>query len=362
MKKKILYILIACILVTICMCSLFFSDSLEMLLKLKPNLLNIKDNAFEIHFIDVGQGDAIAIRFPNNKTMLVDSGPITASDKFQEYIDEVFFDDNYNTFDYVFLTHSDIDHSGNMEHILNVYDVKRFYRPRILSNNLESNIAGFKDDNIVYDQILKTLVNKDITTYFMTDNVLIDTGAGIIAMYCSLDQSITKTNEFSPILLIESNGCKVYLGGDSGEDIESEIIQRDVLTDVDLMKLSHHGSRYSNSEELFNTITPEYVVCSVGDNNYGHPASDVLLRMANYDEKFRKTTYDNFKSTINNGNIIYYANSYKLLEVTTIGRLGDYLFLDWYIVVIVLCIMIIMIDVIIVAPKINVIKHRKQVK
>ena len=362
MKKKVCIILIGCLSVAILLSSLFFSREIEMLLKFKPNILNIENNALEIHFIDVGQGDAIAIKFPNNKTMLVDSGPITAHSKLMEYLDNIFFEDNYNTFDYVFLTHSDIDHSGNMAYILNKYNIKSFYRPRILSNNLESQLNGFKDNNVTYDKILETLKLKDITTYFATDNVNINTGAGIIQMYCSTDTAINKTNEFSPMLIINSNNCKVFLGGDSGEDIEQEIMQRNVLQDVDLMKLSHHGSKYSNSDQLLETITPEYVVCSVGENTYGHPASDVLLRLANYDLKYNKTTYDTFKTTLKDGNIIYYANSDSAMECISIGSLGSYLFLDWYVVVVIGCLSIVSVEVIILCSKTNVKKYRKDSK
>ena len=139
MKKKIFASLICGVLFVLMLLTLFFSGDIEVALKLRPNLEGIEEDAFEVHFIDVGQGDCVAIRFPNNKTMLVDSGPLTGRKNLEEYLSAVFFDDGYNKFDYVFLTHSDIDHSGNMEYIINSYDIGCFYRPYIYSDKLEPN-------------------------------------------------------------------------------------------------------------------------------------------------------------------------------------------------------------------------------
>lgn len=335
MKKKIVVSLIFVVMFVVALSTLFFSESLEYLLKFKPNLSRVEEAAFEVHFIDVGQGDCIAIRFPNEKTMLVDSGPISGGSNLDEYLDKVFFKDNYNTFDYVFLTHSDIDHSGNMEFILNNYNVKNFYRPYIYSQELEDDKMGFKVDNKTYDGILTLLNEKDITTYFSSDNSVIDTGAGTIEIFTANSENVDEPNDYSPFLIISSNNDKVYLSGDIGEKYELEMVERGCLPEVELMKLAHHGSKYSNSEKLIEVLSPKYVACSVGENTYGHPTSEVLLRLAKFDEKYNETTYDSFKSTLNNGNLIYYTNVDSEMEVIEINNLGDYLFLDWFIVVII---------------------------
>jgi len=86
-------------------------------------------------------------------------------------------------------------------------------------------------------------------------------------------------------------------------------------------------------------IKPEYVACCGGENSYGHPASDTLLRLAQYDEDYGKTTYDTLKSTLHNGNIVYYVNNYgEEVDVLTIENIGDFVFVDWYVIVIVSCV------------------------
>jgi len=326
--------------ISLILISLTFATHIETALYLKPNLTKIGANAFEIHFIDVGQGDAVAIRFPNNKTMLIDAGPNYSQDNLKEYLDKVFFNDGYNTFDYVFLSHSDIDHSANIKFILNNYRVRNFCRPPILSASLEENRPGYGiDDNEVYDEIILTLEERNITTFFAT-NANIDTGAGLIEMYLNpVINYETETNESSYVIVVKSNNSIAYFGGDLGEDSESDIMAWYNLPDVDLLKLSHHGSKYSNSYELLVCIKPEYVACCVGENSYGHPASDTLLRLAQYDEDYGKTTYDTLKSTLHNGNIVYYVNNYgEEVDVLTIENIGDFVFVDWYVIVIVSCV------------------------
>lgn len=364
MKRKIIYSSIFFVLACVLLITLFFSSSLESLLYLSPDLSMIGETAFEVHFIDVGQGDAVAVRFPNEKTMLVDSGPVSGKDNLIEYLDNVFFEDGYNTFDYVFLTHSDIDHSGNMNYILNNYKVNNFYRPYIFSENLESESSGFKDNNMCYDDILTTLNNKAITTFFCTDGGVINVGDSKIEIFAySKLTELDEANEFSPTLIITANDSKVCLSGDAGIDIEKDLIDRNLLPEVDLFKLSHHGSKYSNSLDFINTLSPKYVVCSVGENSYGHPASDVLLRLAEFDKVSGENTYSTFKSTLNNGNVIYYVNSNEM-SVVEINSLGDYIFLDWYIIVIIGEIVIIACCLLIVIPKkrIRINPHMKNMK
>jgi len=365
MKKRSIVNLIIIFVMLSFLCSLFFSTKLEISLKLKADLSKISKNSFEVHFIDVGQGDAIAIRFSNNKTMLVDSGPVSAETNLKEYLDNIFFTDNYNTFDYVFLTHSDIDHSGNMNFILKNYKVNNFYRPHIYSQKLEDNETGFKVDSDVYDNILSILNNKNIATNFCDDSAIIDVGCGSIQIfeYSKLDKLKT-TNDFSPTLIISDNNTKICLGGDSSKKVEMDLIEREVLKDVDLLKLSHHGSEGSNSIEFLCELKPEFIVCSAGYNSSNHPSSEVLLRMYEYDKIYGTKIYDNFKSTSNDGNIIYYSNDNSTINLIMIKNVGDYIFINWYsIVLIIEIILIIFLFIsIFVKNKISVNRHLKNMK
>ena len=111
-------------------------------------------------------------------------------------------------------------------------------------------------------------------------------------------------------------------------------------------------------------LSPTYVACSVGENSHGHPASEVLLRLANFDEKNGTTTYESFKSTLKDGNFIYYVNHNKDINVVVAGNLGSYLFLDWYVIALIVEFCLLVIFALSVMPnnpiKINV--HMKNMK
>lgn len=305
-----------------------FSYKLEIFFKLRPNISNL--NSTQIHFIDVGQGDAIAIKFFNGKTMLIDSGTREYRNKLTYYLDNMIVD-NSKTIDYLILTHPDIDHSGNMEFIVNNYNVVKFIRPQIFEL-YENKIPNC--ENPTYRNLIQTLLRKNINVEFAKDQIF-NFGSTRITMLTVLemfdDLSELSTNEFSPIIIVEENNNKVMLTGDITEDVEEKLIQKysNEILDIDILKLAHHGSKYSNTNEFLNVTSPDYVVASVGENSYGHPANDTITRILEYDKNNSTSLYDNFLNTKDNGNIIFTLN--KNVNVDLIPNIDDYNFVDYYI-------------------------------
>lgn len=305
-----------------------FSYKLEIFFKLRPNISNL--NSTQIHFIDVGQGDAIAIKFSNGKTMLIDSGTKEYRNKLTYYLDNMIVD-NSKTIDYLILTHPDIDHSGNMEFIVNNYNVVKFIRPQIFEL-YENKIPNC--ENKTYRNLIQTLLRKNINVEFAKDQIF-NFGSTRITILTVLemfdDLSELSTNEFSPIIIVEENNNKVMLTGDITEDVEEKLIQKysNEILDIDILKLAHHGSKYSNTNEFLNVTSPDYVVASVGENSYGHPANDTITRILEYDKNNSTSLYDNFLNTKDNGNIIFTLN--KNVNVDLIPNIDDYNFVDYYI-------------------------------
>ena len=124
MKKLEGRLLINCIYIAIIIAILlsnFFTNSLSILLRLKPDYkFNFQT---EVHFINVGQGDAIAIKFSNREVMLIDTGIAEYRSDLLNYLDNVVLEGD-KTIDYLVLTHIDIDHSGNMQYILDNYNIE----------------------------------------------------------------------------------------------------------------------------------------------------------------------------------------------------------------------------------------------
>lgn len=338
-KKIFMYVTYAILMVALCV-TLFFGSKLEVFFKLKPNLSALaSETDFEVHFIDAGQGDAIAMRFSNGKTMLVDAGPIKGESNLRTYLNNVFFKGYDRVFDYVLLTHSDADHCGNMAMILHNYTINKFFRPYIF-NESESATKGLKLPTgkiELYTNVINLLKSNAIETEFFEAGDVIDIGDGIkIDFYAPVDLTIDEVNDFSPIMVVRDNDKLVCLTGDASSDEEAKSMATYTLPDVDLLKLGHHGSKNSTSAEFLAQIQPEYVVAQVGKNSYGHPSGDVLTRLANYDEAYGKHTYAGFLNNLDDGNIIYYVEAGNDFSVLLIDRMSSFAFVDWYIVVVII--------------------------
>ncbi len=332
--------LIVCLsLLFILLCTLIFYDKMEYLLHIRPNLSMIDKGCFEVHFVDVGQGDCILARFSSGETMIIDSGPADSKERLVSYIDNVFFYDKPKVFDYALLTHSDADHSGNMAYIIKNYEVNNFYRPRAYAYGVEEeNDNAVKVATDTYADVILALNNAEIKNLHYTDEEdLYAVGKNKQRLFTIYPHSVdaeSSTNEYSPIVILEGNGRRVCVTGDAIKVNEQETINKYDLPDVDVLKLGHHGSATSTSMELLKEITPEYVVVSVGENSYGHPSEKTLQTLYEYDQISGSSTYASLLTTRAEGNIIYYFSLFDEVGVTTILNIYDYIFVPYYIIVI----------------------------
>lgn len=331
--------------------TLLFASYFELLFHLKPNLSNIMHSALEVHFVNVGQGDAILIRLPDEQTVMVDSGPKSAEQDLLHYIDKVFFANSYHkVFNHVVLTHSDSDHSGNMLTILNTYKVINFYRPAIYSQSLESEYIAnnpnvTKVNTITYHNIIAKLINlqlsDDINTIFSTSGITIGNEETSYITFLSPNvpsyTGSNAVNNYSPVMMVEFNGQKIMLTGDITSQVELEVVNNhatlDGYLDVDVLKLAHHGSNTSTSALFLESTKPEFAIISVGNNSYGHPSIDVMNRIYDYSINHQSDLHNNVLQTKKMGNIVFYVNPNSTVNYLTIYNANDYLFISWWQVV-----------------------------
>lgn len=319
------------VLIILLLFSLIFSDKIERLLKLKPDI--VYSNYTQVHFIDVGQGDAIAVSLSNGKVMLIDSGTKEYEKKIDYYLDNIVLK-NHKVIDYLVLTHPDVDHSGNIKHIMDKYKIGEFFRPNIYE--LYENCTPYCE-NITYRQIIQTASAKNIPTKFHSDCEILDGNVKIsfLTVLEYLDLNNIETNDISPMIIINDCEQKILLAGDISSEIENKFMQKYSYEylDIDVLKLSHHGSKYSNSFEFLEVTSPKYVVASCGVNTYGHPANETIARLLEYDKINNTNLYSNFLTTKDDGNIIYSLE--KDIKVQTIKNIDDYNFAHYYIYVII---------------------------
>ena len=160
-----------------------------------------------------------------------------------------------------------------------------------------------------------------------------------------------ETNEFSPTIIIEDNNTKILLAGDTSSETEDKLLRKypSEMLDVDILKLSHHGSKYSNSYEFLEVTSPKIAVACCGVNTYGHPANDTVQRLLEYDKNNEKDLFSNYYTTLDDGNIVITFDNNTTVDI--IKNIDAYNFADYYIYTIIVSVFIIYI---IILPQIKV--------
>ncbi len=230
------------------------------------------DGRVHVIVLDVGQGDAILVTGPSGGRMLVDGGPdpdrlLVALDGRLPPWDR--------RIDLVVLTHPHEDHVAGLPLLLDRYRVGRVAEPGMpgLGPGYRAFVAALATHGLV-------AVHLGAGSSFALDGVTFDvlwpTPASVPAEP-SDDGSVV--NDSSIVLLGAFEGRRFLLTGDAEADVEHELVAHG-LPRVDLLKAGHHGSRTSTTDELVAALRPRVVGISVGaDNDYGHPAPEVLARL-----------------------------------------------------------------------------------
>ena len=211
-----------------------------------------------IKFIDVGQGEAILIALPE-KTMLIDAGPTGSAPKIAQVLQEL----GRDKIDYLVATHPDEDHIGGMADVISSTQIGTIYAP-----NKTNNTA-------TYRKFLTAIQNNNLQITLAEAGTIIDQTDAykLEILWPTKDANFPDTNDYSVIIKL-TVGTKTFLF--TGDAPTSAIL--DANPDhIDVLKLSHHGSRTGTNEQLVRRLSPTYAVISYAlDNSYGHPMQSVL--------------------------------------------------------------------------------------
>lgn len=286
-KHKLLKKLQNLFLIFLVLLSIFLLKALLNDKEFSPNPKEIN-----VHFIDVGQGDAILVQV-NSKNLLIDSGPKDEKEKLIEYLNSIYIPQ----FDYIIATHPHEDHIGNMDYIVNNYKVLNFYTPKITT------------DTVSFENMVESLTRKNLKLKVLkANNTTINLGNNtLVEIFSPSLDNYDNLNNYSPIIKITYGNISFLFTGDAEAEIEKEVISKYSNLKSDVLKIGHHGSSTSSSLEFLQAVNPKICVISVGKNNtYGHPTKETL-------EKIKNTTIlrtDKNKSIIisSDGNYIKYSN------------------------------------------------------
>ena len=222
---------------------------------------NSSIGGFSIYFIDVGQGDATLIVSNDGHSLLVDGG--RSKTRIRDRLSALGIQD----IDAIAATHPDADHIAGLTEVLAMYKVENVYL-----NGGQSSTATHADFLDAVEQegaIVSTLQMND------TFNL-----GGMVIKVLHPYQLTGDSNVDSLVLQLGCGDVQVLLTGDAEIESEQSMLSENVLQDIDLLKVGHHGSRSSTSQAFLDVVQPEVGVISAGfDSQYGHPHVEVVNRL-----------------------------------------------------------------------------------
>ena len=274
------------------------------------------------HTIDIGQGDCLLICFPDGKDMLIDCGSTsggsyeTANSYISQYVSD-------KQLDYVLLTHTDQDHVSYLDEVIKDYQCDHIIMPNIKSTpsneSLASQVAALDSTKLAKFTDPDTVSTATYANFFIAAlsepncEIMLTVGNFTITgenwkmdIFCWSQEQWNDNkvntayllNGLSPVCILQYNGKKIVLTGDSNDKAYSEpsIVQKmktfynvDVL-DCDVLKVAHHGSDTSSCEEFLDFVKCEYAIISCGlGPKHGHPRYEALDRFVERDMELYRT-------------------------------------------------------------------------
>ncbi len=223
-----------------------------------------------VTFIDVGQGDCILIEAPSGNTMLVDGGERSAGDKVVGALRNL----GIKRINAVVGTHPHADHIGGLMKVLEKLPVDAVYD------------SAKPHSSKTYEDYLTLIYEKDIPFHVARagKEIQFDDSVKVTVLWPpNVDAEDPfhierlSANDASVMLRIDFGDSTLLLTGDAEAIVENELIERGSIPQAQVLKIAHHGSTTSSTDNFLNQVNPEIAVICVGeDNRYGHPHKEVI--------------------------------------------------------------------------------------
>ena len=230
------------------------------------DIIPLSENEIRVHFIDVGQGDAILVQSIDH-AVLIDAGPTAAGANVVAHIAHFGVD----TLDYVVATHPHADHIGGLPAVLDRFEVRELWAPDVVhtTNTFERFLDAVERNGLEI-----TPISAGATL-----------SAGIIQMLAVAPNSSghSNLNDYSIVLHMRHGETSFLFTGDAETFSENEMLAADWDLQSNVLNVGHHGSRTSSTDRFLDAVQPEAAVIQLAaDNRYGHPHREVLDR---FDER-----------------------------------------------------------------------------
>lgn len=249
-----------------------------------------------VHFIDVGQGEAMLLITPHDKAVLIDTGGILSGtgdfDVGARVVVPYLYHYGIRDLEYLILTHAHDDHAGGASAVRRKIPVRHI-------------IVG-REDRREYARVFKTSLNQsgELIPAYTGQTFRVDGVALEIVRAAESDRK-GSGNEVSNVIRISYGSHSFLITGDLDAAGERAVLESGTDIQSTVLKVAHHGSKTSSTEDFIAAAKPAYAVISVGaDNRFGHPAGSVVQRLAQHNVRVLRTDLS--------GAIVFRSNGEKL--------------------------------------------------
>ena len=228
-------------------------------------------------FVDIGQGDCIHIKTKNGKNILIDTGGSKYRDVGGKVLAPYLLRNGVTRVDLCILSHLDFDHYGGLQNLAKIVPVRRI---AMFSGNEYVSRELCEGLGIAWDEVLALSAGDKFRIDGLEFEILYPEGTeahkgsgsgdGTGFSQGQLQSGITMRNQnsYSLVMRVKGEHYSLILTGDIGRS-EEESLRGELKSDI--LKVAHHGSRYSSGKDFLSVVSPEYAVIQVGKNVYGHP-------------------------------------------------------------------------------------------
>ncbi|MGN2337970.1 ComEC/Rec2 family competence protein [Clostridium cagae] len=243
-------------------------------------------NDMKVHYIDVGQGDSELIQI-GNQNILIDAG--CNDNKALNYLKSI----GVTNLDYVIATHPHEDHIGGMTSVINNFNVKEFYAPKV------------NHTTKTFENMIKALQNKGIKLTAPTVGDTLTIGNATIQFLAPNSSKYQDLNNYSIVCKLKYGNTSYLFTGDAESLSEGEILAKQLDISANVLKLGHHGSHSSTSQAFLDKVNPRYAIVSCGkDNDYGHPHQETTDKLNKKGIEMLRTDVNGTIVSTSNGNDI----------------------------------------------------------